>query len=321
MPERRDDLIQRLFEAGRITEEERALLADRPRLQPSTALAYAAGTILVVLGVGLVGALFGVSAAVWVRVVVVGVLAVALGTASWLLRRRRVLAAALALYIGAIAVSETVVRLLGGALWPGATWAPAAESWALLALAIVFWLGWRGPVLVGVFSVATYLAMVSTAHLLLGSSPAAGRMVLEVQLAVAGLMVAIGIWMSRRPASSDHAFWPCLVGLVALELSLTATAWLGTLGGWWLVAVQALLVILFWQVGRVALGGVAVVGGLAFLSRQISLQLLPHSPLGASVLSIVVAAGTLILGTAYLRRHPLPRTLDRGSVWWARADR
>ena len=137
MPERREDLIERLFEAGRITDEERALLADRPRLQPSTALAYAAGAILVVLGAGLIGALLGVSTAAWVRVAVVGGLAVALGVASWLLRRRRVLAAALALYIGAIAVSGAVVRLLGAALWPAATWAAAAEAWAFL--------GWPWP--------------------------------------------------------------------------------------------------------------------------------------------------------------------------------
>ncbi len=321
MPERREDLIERLFEAGRITDEERALLADRPRLQASTALAYAAGAILVVLGAGLIGALLGVGTAAWVRVAVVGGLAVALGVASWLLRLRRVLAAALALYIGATAVSGAVVRLLGAALWPAATWAAAAESWAFLALAVGFWRGWRGPALSGVLSVAAYLATVSTAHLLLGNSFVAGRMALDVQLAAAGLMVALGIWISRRPAPSDHAFWPCLVGLLTLDLSLIGTAWLGTADGWWLVAVQALLVALFWQVGRVALGGLAVVGGLAFLSRQISGQLFPHSPLGASVLSIVAAAAALIWGTAYLRRHPRSSTLDRGSVWWAEAER
>ncbi|MHB1841959.1 MAG: hypothetical protein ACYCO4_02395 [Sulfobacillus sp.] len=320
MQERRESVLQRLFEEGKITSEERALLADRPRLQASTALAYAAGAALVVLGVGLVGAVLGVTASVPVRLAVVGGLAAALTGASWLLHRRRLLPAALALYLGALGVWGAVVQLSGGALWPNVPWAQVAEWWAFLLVAVAFWNGWRGPALTGAVIIAGYLAVITSARVLLGGSPAAGHLAVDCQVALAALLIGFGIWMSRRPSRTDHALWACLIGLVFFDVSLITTSWAGTVDGWWLVAAQALLVFAFWQVGRSALGGLAVLGGLAFLSRQISMQLLPQSPLAAISVAIVIAAATLVLGSAYLRNHPLPQPADRGSVWWEQED-
>lgn len=320
MQERRESVLQRLFEEGKITSEERALLAGRPRLQASTALAYAAGAALVVLGVSLVGVVLGVTASVPMRLAVVGGLAAALTGASWLLRRRRLLPAALALYLGALGVWGAVAQLSGGALWPSVPWAQVAESWAFLAAAAAFWRGWQGPALTGAVIITGYLAVITSARVLLGGSPAAGHLAVDCQVALAALIIGFGIWMSRRPSRTDHALWACLIGLVFFDVSLIATSWAGTVDGWWLVAAQTLLVFAFWQVGRSALGGLAVLGGLAFLSRQISMQLLPQSPLAAIPVSIVIAAATLVVGSAYLRNRPLPQPADRGSVWWEPED-
>lgn len=320
MRERREALLQRLVEEGRTTEEECKLLVDPPRLSASTALAYAAGASLVVLGAGLIGALWGVSAAMWLRIGVVSGLAAMLTAASWF-TRRRLRPAALALYLASAVLWGAVAHLSGGVLWPTMAWAPAAEAWASLLVAAVFWRGWQGPPLTGLISVAGYLAVIATVRLLVGGSPLADHLVVDAEVAVAALMLTLGVWMGLRTEGPDHALWLCLIGSVLFDLSLIATAWSGTANGWWLVAAQATLVVVFWRAGRSALGGLAVLAGLAFLARQIAIQLLPHSPLGASVSSIVAAAATLVLGTVYLSRHPLPPPRHRGSAWWAPSER
>lgn len=310
-----------MFDQGQITDEERRLLADRPRLHPATALAYASGVILVVLGAGLVGAVWGLTPSPWLRALVITALAAALAIASGILRRRRILAAALALCGGALALGGAAIELAGTALWPvGALVAPVVESVAFLALTAGVWSRWRSPLLTGVMAIACYLVGVTSARLLLGHAAPSPPLMADIEMVLAALLVASGAWMNRTQTQVDHAFWPCLVGLASLDIAMLATGWAGTVQGWWLAVVQALLVLLFARLGRTALSAVAVFGTLGLLSRQISGQLLPAAPFAASALSIVVAGATLILGTAYLRRHPLLRPLDRGSIWWAPSD-